>query len=158
MEDYEIMLSALSKERDVLHDQLMQVDRIINKIKTGQYLASNQITTLEIIPSNANEPVSFNNNANIKVQAIRLFDLIGHAVKLKEINTEFTKQTGRVFNLREVVRSLHASRLVYMVKEKSLERAKYWVKREWVENGQLLDQYKPEGFDLLYKPEDLEFL
>ena len=158
MEDYEVMLSALSKERDGLHDQLMQVDRIIKKIKTGQYLASNQITTLEIIPSNAKEPVSFSTNGNIKVQAIRVLDVIGHATKLKEINTEYTKLTGKVYNLREAVRTLHASKIVYMVKEKSLERAKYWVKREWVENGQLLDQYKPEGFDLLYKPEDLEFV
>lgn len=158
MKDYEVMLGALSKERDSLHDQLMQIDRIIKRIKTGEYLASNEITTLEIIPSNLKEPVSFSNTANIKVQAIRLFDIIGHAAKLKEINTEYTKQTGKVFNLREVVRTLHSSKILYMVKEKSLERAKYWVKREWVNNGQLLDQFKPEGFDLLYKAEDLEYL
>ncbi len=158
MEDFEVMLKALSMERDNLHEQIMQVDRVIAKVKAGQYLTSNQITTLEIIPSNIKEPVSFNNSSNIKVQVIKIFDLIGCAAKLREINTEYTRQTGKVFNLREPVRSLHNTRMVLMIKEKSLERAKYWVKTDWVENGVLLDKYKFDGFDLIYKAGDIEFV
>jgi len=44
-----------------------------------------------------------------------------------------------------------------MIKEKSANRGILWVKKEWVENGQLLDEYKPEGFDLLYKGENLRY-
>ena len=30
-----------------------------------------------------------------------------------------------------------------------------WIKRDWIENKELLDKFKPLGFDLLYSKEDL---
>ena len=54
MNDDEVMLIALSKERQLLHDQLMQVDRIIKKIKTGEYMGYSNAVTLQI---EAKEPV-----------------------------------------------------------------------------------------------------
>jgi hypothetical protein len=32
-----------------------------------------------------------------------------------------------------------------------------WVKREWVVNGQLLDERKPEGFDMLFNGVEFMF-
>jgi hypothetical protein len=35
--DNEVMLTALRKEREELHQRIMQLDRIIKRIKTGEY-------------------------------------------------------------------------------------------------------------------------
>ena len=87
----------------------MQIDRVIKKIKSGDYLSNANITTVEYLPvEHLSNTGAFPITANIKVQLLKVFDLIGCAAKLKDITNEYTKQTGKVFNLRENVRSLHA--------------------------------------------------
>ncbi len=159
MQDHEVMLIALSKERDLLHEQLMQVDRIIKKIKTGEYLAPTEAITMDITPvKHIEQSNSFPVQANIKIQVLMIFDQLGQAAKLKDVQTAYTRHTGKNFNLRESMRSLHNSKLLYNVKEKDANRSILWVKSEWIDNGQLLDKFKPEGFDLLYKADNIEFV
>lgn len=157
MKDDEMMLYALSKEREQLHQRLMQVDRIMKKIRGGEYM-NQAITTLEVIPTTESKQLEFPKQANIKVQALKIFDIVRCAAKLKDIQDEYYKLTGSNYNLRETLRTLHSSKRLLMVKEKDANRSIFWVKPEWVDNGVLLDEYKPEGFDILYKADNLEFI
>ena len=59
MNDKEVILAALQRERDELHDKIMQVDRIIKRVKSVDY-TSDEITmgdnTKQIVPiSNTKE-------------------------------------------------------------------------------------------------------
>jgi hypothetical protein len=97
MNDIDVIIRALSKEREDLHQQLMQLDRIINKVKTGNY--EGQIETPEPIKLDAPKvpaitPKVFADSGNIKVQVLRIFDVIGVACKLRDVQTEYAKLTG----------------------------------------------------------------
>ena len=159
MKDDEVMLIALGKERDELHDKLMQVDRIIKKIKTGEYLGYNGVT-LQIA---AKEPVisqriAFPKTTDTKVIVLKAMDNLAQVASLRQIQDEYIKLSGNQQNIRETMRSLNKAKLVLMMKCKDADRGMFWVKREWLNNGIVLDEYKPEGFDLLYKAEDLIFI
>ncbi|MBL7728707.1 MAG: hypothetical protein JNM68_13515 [Dinghuibacter sp.] len=157
MNDIEVILKALTREREDLHQQLMQVDRIINRVKSGTYsggeLPDKPIQLqVEAAPPKVRQ---LSPAVDIKVQILRVFDVLGVASTLKQLQTEYKEMTGSNYNIREPVRSLNKSTLIKLVKDKTLTRGFMWVKADWIENGQLLDKHKPEGFDLLYKPENL---
>jgi hypothetical protein len=156
--DSEVMLIALSKERDELHDKLMHVDRIIKKIKDGEYFGSGEIIRIEAKSVAIPNRIAFPKHTDTKVIVLKAMDNIGQVVSLRQIQEEYTMISGNKVNIRDTVRSLNKSGLLLMMKEKASERGIYWVKKEWIENGEVLDQHKPEGFDLLYKPENLLFL
>ena len=155
MKDDEVMLLALRKEREQLHQKIMQLDRIIKKVKTGEYLVKPSLSIADIKQATTNEPVTFPKNADIKIQVLKVFDLIREASKFKDIQTEYNKLNGNSYPLRDTLRGLHKLGLLMMIKERAANRAILWVKKEWVENGQLMDEYKPEGFDLLHRSENL---
>jgi len=157
MNDTDVILSALQRERDDLHDKIMQVDRIIKRIKSGSY--SNDVTDITPIP--IKQPViaatPLHNSDNMRVQLLRIMDIIGRACKLKAVQTEYNKLTGNKYNVREPMRTLQTAGLIHLVKEKRNDRGFMWVKKDWVENGRIKDEYKPDGFDMLYKPDDITF-
>jgi len=161
--DDELMLFALRKERDIVHERLMQIDRIIKRIKTGKYineesLGSEGTAVIEQSKQTAIIPLNdFPKIADIKVQVIRVLDIHRKAAKLKELQNIYNKLNDSHYNIRETMRSLHRSRIVRMIREKDASRGIFWVKSEWVENDQLLDEFKPDGFDMLYKSENLEY-
>lgn len=159
MNDKEVILSALQRERDELHDKIMQVDRIIKRVKNVDYsndINSNSTNQLEttiaitqpVVPS---KPVSLSTSTDIKIQILRVFEILGKASKLSQIQGEFTKLTGSNYNIRDVVRNLKQARILQMLKLIDSHRGILWVKKDWVRNGVLLDEYKPEGFDLFYQ-------
>lgn len=157
MNDIEIILKALQRERDDLHNQLMQVDRIIKRVKCGTYSEDEmpeKPKQLQVAPI-AQKPKTLTPSADIKVQILRVFDVLGIAATLKQLQNEYKAISGNNYNIRETVRSLHKSTLIKMVRDKNASRGFMWVKSEWLEDGQLMDKYKPEGFDLLYKAENL---
>jgi len=43
------------------------------------------------------------------------------------------------------------------MKEKDATRGIYWVKTEWLEDNRLKEEFKPVGFDMLYKADNLEY-
>jgi len=159
--DKEVILNALQRERDGLHDKIMQVDRIIKRVK-GFDDANNDEndsqTKLEIKPINQLSPVKkISETSDIKIQVLTVFEMVGKACKLKDLQFEYHKLTGNAFNIREVVRGLHRQRILVMMRERHNHRGVLWLKREWTRNGVLLDEFKPEGFDLLYNPAELIF-
>jgi hypothetical protein len=160
MNDDEVMLMALSKEREQLHGQLMQVDRIIKKIKSGEYMGYSNAVTLQIA---AKEPtvsqrIAFPKTTDTKVLVLRAFDNLCQVASLRQVQEEYNKISGNTQNIRETMRSLNKAKLVLMMKAKNADRGMFWVKKEWLNNGAVLDEYKPEGFDILYKSDDLLFI
>jgi hypothetical protein len=160
--DDEMMLFALRKEREEVHERLMQIDRIIKKVRSGKY--SDESTGSEGLsvdqPSDQTTAIPLNEfpkNADVKIQILRVMGELGKASKLKEIQAVYNRLSGSHFNIRETLRSMHRSRLIRLIREKDATRGMLWVKSEWVENDQLLEEYKPEGFDMLYKAENLEY-
>ena len=152
--DTDVLLNALRKEREQVHQKLMQIDRIIKQVKEGKHLANT--APLET-SKEGKQPVriEFPQKADLKVQILRVFDLIKRASKFNDIQAEYNRLNGNPYPLRDTVRSLQQSKLLVLIKEKNATRGFLWAKSEWIDNGQLLDEYKPEGFDLLYKPDNL---
>lgn len=156
--DTEVILNALQKERDELHDKIMQVDRIIKRVKSLEYNPDQQQPVKELSNDTAKpeQPlVLFPKHADIKVQVLRVFDIIGKASKLGEIQKQFTQLTGNKYPIREAMRNLHKAGLLRNIREQRITRGYLWVKTAWLENEVLEDKYKPEGFDVLYKAENI---
>lgn len=107
--DTEVILNALQKERDELHDRIMQVDRIIKRVKSLEYSASDtsQDSVKQLPVEGSSESAKafniFPRIVDIKIQVLRVFDLIKLAAKLKDIQTEYTKISGNKYNIRETV-------------------------------------------------------
>lgn len=157
--DTEVIISALRKERDELHNRLMQIDRIIDRVKSLEYDPEIvQLPVKEIADNKDDKQFAvFANKADIRVQVLMVFDLIKQVAKLKDIQAKYSQISGNKYNIRETVRTLHKAGLLRLLKQKGTDRGFMWIKADWLVNGQLADQYKPEGFDILYKPETLIF-
>lgn len=165
MNDTDVILLALQKERDDLHNRILQVDRIINRVKSIDYrddiaVAGDKLQ--ERIEDSQQEDctktVSFPKSADIKIQVLRVFDIVAKASSLSELQQEYTTITGSPFKIRETVRSLQCAGIVKVMKYKNASRGFLWVKTDWINDGVLLDKYKPLGFDLLHKTDNLLFL
>jgi hypothetical protein len=164
MTDLELILNTLGKEREDLHRQLMQIDRIIKRMKGGNFvedqseIISLEVQTVNPAPKGPLHTVGLGGSQDrAKVVILKVFDIVRHASKLREIQDEYNKVTGRKYNIRESLRALHRQGLLKLIKEKDAERGSYWVKSEWVKDNVLLPEYKPEGFDLLYHPDNIVF-
>lgn len=158
MKDDEIMLIALSKERELLHEQLLHIDRVIKKIKTGEYFGSGDVIRLDVTPKSIPQRIAFPKHTDTKVIVLKAMDNLGQVASLRQIQEEYNKLSGNTMNIREAVRSLNNSKLVLLMKEKNGQRGSFWLKKEWLNNGILLDEHKPEGFDLLYKSDNIVFV
>lgn len=158
MNDSEVMLIALSKERNELHDKLMHIDRIIKRIKDGEYFGSGEVIRIEAKAAAIPNRIAFPKHTDTKVIVLKAFDNLGQVASLKQVQDEYNKLSGNTQNIRETVRSLNNSKLIVMMKEKDANRGIFWLKSEWISDGEVLEQYKPEGFDLLYKADNLLFV
>jgi hypothetical protein len=157
--DTDVVLKALRKEREIIHQRVMQLDRIIKNIKEGKF-SNDYAEITEVKQISDKQPVVFNQSfktSDIKVQILKIFEAIGKAVKLQVIQDEYNRLAEVNYPVRDTMRSLQNSKKLTMIRAKGATRGFLWVKSEWIENSLLLDQYKPDGFDLLYKPEDLIF-
>lgn len=152
--DSDVIISALRKEREQAHQRVLQLDRIIKQVKENKY-SGNAIPN--DVSKDSKQPVriEFPQKADLKVQILRVFDMIKKATKLNDVQSEYNRLNGNPYPLRDTIRSLQQSKLLVLIKEKTATRGFLWAKSDWVENGQLLDEYKPEGFDMLYKAENL---
>lgn len=159
--DADVMIRALNKERALLHDKIMQLDRIIKRVKAGDYVGftspkdrgiEGNIVTPVALDFPLNE---FPKQADIKIQVIKVFDAIGYASKLGDLQKRYSELSDSNFDIRETVRALHRAKLVKMIRVKNATRGMFWVKVEWTQDNVLLDEHKPTGFDLIYKAEHL---
>jgi hypothetical protein len=109
MNDIEVILKALAREREDLHQQLMQVDRIINRVKSGTYSGDelpDKPKPLQIEVA-APRPKFVNSAVDVKIQILRVFDVLGVAATLKQLQTEYKELSGTNLNIREPIRSLN---------------------------------------------------
>jgi hypothetical protein len=155
--DLQVMLNALHKEREDLHNQLMQIDRIINRMKETNYIEDKrEPASIEIEDRLRVAPISHAPDRT-KITILKVFDIVGQACRLRHLQDEYNKIAGNKYNIREGVRGLQRQGLVKMIRDKDGSRGIYWIKREWIENDRLMDIYKPEGFDWLYEPDNIIF-
>ena len=160
-----MILNGLYRDRQELTKQLTDVERLIKKIKLGTFsLNGNENNdSVTVAPANnSNEPkqIEFPLRGELRVQVISVFDLIGKACRLKEVQDKYKEVTGLRPNLRETLRTLSKHKILRILKPKGTERGLYWVKEDWLEGegAKLKEQYKFEGFNLLYNDEDLEYI
>jgi hypothetical protein len=158
--DKDVILNALQKERDDLHEKIMQIDRIMGRVRSLDNADNGLNEPVKQLVSPTNKPVTplkllATNTKDIKVLVIRVFDIIGKASALKDLQYEYFRMTGSSYPIREVVRSLNKSKVLLMVRIKYSHRGVLWARASWVQDGKLLDDYKPDGFDDLYKENEL---
>lgn len=162
-QETQLILSSLNKDRKELADKLSAIDKLIKKIKYGSVnLGASK--TIKVINQEDNTEViehvsPFPLKADLKVQVIKIFDILGEASKLNAVAAKHKEITGFHVNLREVIRNLNRHEILKLIQPKNNSRGLYWVKAEWLEeNGtRLKDKHKFEGFDLIYTDDMIEF-
>ncbi|HUZ57193.1 MAG TPA: hypothetical protein VMU83_00250 [Hanamia sp.] len=162
--DTQLILNGLYRDRADLTKQLTDVERLIKKIKLGTFSLNgndnNTNDTLEPVSNSNNKTktkqIEFPLRGELRVQVINVMDMIGVACKLKQIQDKYKEMTGLNVNLRETVRTLSKHQILRILKPKGTERGLYWVKDEWLEGegSKLKEQYKFEGFNLIWNDED----
>ena len=163
-QEIELILNSLNRDKRELLDKIAGIDKVIKRIKYGNLniglSPEDKKTYYENTESDTEPPVkTFPLKADLKVQAIKVFDVIGVACKLRDVQEKYKELTGLNSNLRETLRNLNKHEILKLVQPKGTQRGLYWIKSEWLEdNGtRLKEQHKFEGFDLLFSDEMIEF-
>ena len=161
-QDIQIVLASLNKEKKELTDKVNDIDKLIKRIKYGNLNLGltkgkdNASTPNE--QAESNEPKAFPLKADLKVQAIKVMDILGVASKMNEIRDKYHEITGLHVNLRETLRNLNKHDILKLLQPKGNIRGLYWIKAEWLdENNNLKEQHRFEGFDLLFNDDMIEF-
>ena len=161
--EVELIINSLAKDKRELLDKVAEIDKVIKRIRYGNInlglskvkQINDSITDVEVI----DKPQAFPLKADLKVQAIKIFDLLGVACKLKDVRDKYHEITGLSVNFREVLRNLNKHDILRLLQPKGNIRGLYWVKTEWLEdNGtRLKEKHRFDGFDLLFSDEMIEF-
>src|SRR5579862_1042056 len=148
-QDVELILGSLNKDKRELLDKVAEIDKLIKRIKYGNInlrlnKGNNDVDENVIEP----QPQTFPMKADLKVQVIKIMDIIGVACKLKDVAEKYKELTGVHHNLREVLRTLNKHEILKLIQPKGTIRGLYWIKTEWLEdnNTRLKEQHKFEGF------------
>lgn len=160
--DVTLILNSLNKDKKELMDKVNEIDKLIKRIKYGNM---NFGGTKGAKPEKDNDnialsesPAAFPLKAELKVQVIKVMDILGVASKLNEVAAKYHEITGFHVNLRETMRNLNKHEILKLLQPKNSIRGLYWVKAEWLdEDNHLKPQHKFEGFDLLFTDEQIEF-
>lgn len=160
--EIKMVLNSLNKDKRELLDKVNVIDKLIKRIKYGnQTLGLSKGLPVESVSANDNESqrdTVFPLKSELKVQVIKIFDIVGVACKLKDVQDKYKEFTGMYVNLRETLRNLNKHDILKLMQPKGTMRGLYWIKAEWLdEDGKLREQYKFEGFDLLYTDDMIEF-
>jgi hypothetical protein len=161
--DIQLVLDSLSKDKRELLDKVNEIDKLIKKIKYGNLnlgltkgnRIESSITDIEVIE----QPKAFPLKADLKVQVIKIFEILGVASKLMDVQAKHKEITGLHHNLRETLRNLNKHEILKLIQPKGNQRGLYWVKAEWLEEDgkRLKEQHRFEGFDLLFSDDMIEF-
>ena len=160
--EIQMVLDSLNKDKRELLDKVNEVDKLIKRIKYGnQTLGLNKVLPIDTSNPNYNETqqqATFPIKSELKVQVIKVMDIIGVACRLKDIQDKYKEFTCMYVNLRETTRNLNKHEILKLMQPKGTMRGLYWIKAEWLDqDGKLKEQHKFEGFDLLYTDEMIEF-
>ena len=86
-QEIELIINSLNKDKRELLDKVAEIDKVIKRIRYGNLnlglykgkQIDNAITDVEVIE----QPKGFPMKADLKVQVIKIFDLLGIACKLR---------------------------------------------------------------------------
>src|SRR5262249_46682876 len=120
--DTDVILMALQKERDELHDRIMQVNGIIKRVKSLEYSASNEVVEPKQIDNQQpiEKPLNiFPKTADIKVLIIRAFDVISVACKQKTVQSVYNELSGNQYSVRESMRTLNKNKVLVRILHKA---------------------------------------
>jgi hypothetical protein len=162
-QDIQMVLDSLNKDKRELLNKVNDIDKLIKRIKYGNLnlglTKGSKISEAAIVEDETIHQSVFPLKADLKVQVIKVFDLLGVACRMGEVRDKLKEMTGHPVNVRETLRNLNRHDILKLVQPKGTMRGLYWVKTEWLEeNGtKLKEQHKFEGFDLLYTDDMIEF-
>lgn len=160
--EMELVINSLNKQRNELMSEVAEIDKVIKKLKYGGLnlglTKGNKIDTAIAAPAESQQPQAFPLKADLKVQCLKVFDLLGVASKLGEVRDKYREISGLNVNFRETLRTLNKHGLLRILQPKGNIRGLYWVKSEWLdEAGNLKEQHKFNGFELLFSDDMIEF-
>jgi O-succinylbenzoate synthase len=125
-QDVELILGSLNKDKRELLDKVAEIDKLIKRIKYGNInLRLTQGKDAEIrLDENTIEtqPKAFPLKADLKVQVIKIIDIIGVACKLKNVQEKYRELTGINHNLRETLRTLNKHEILKLIQTKGTIR------------------------------------
>lgn len=158
----QVILDSLYKQKKELADKLNEIDKVIKRIKYGSLnLGASKGKPLQNEISGdaeSNNQQGFPIKSDIKVQVIKIFDILGVASKLSDVRDKYHEITGTWVNFRETLRNLNKHDILKLMQPKNNLRGLYWVKTEWIDaNGNLKEEHRFDGFDLLFTDEMIEF-
>jgi hypothetical protein len=158
----QLILNSLTKEKKELTDKVAEIDKVIKRIRYGNMnfggTKVNQTNAPESNTAEIQQPQAFPLKADLKIQAIKIFDILGVASKLSDVRDKYHEITGLNVNLRETLRNLNKHDILKLLQPKGNVRGLYWIKNEWLdENNNLKDKHKFEGFELIFSDEMIEF-
>jgi hypothetical protein len=158
----QLILNSLTKEKKELTDKVAEIDKVIKRIRYGNMnfggVKGNQPNAPESNTAEILQPQAFPLKADLKIQAIKIFDILGVASKLSDVRDKYHEITGLNVNLRETLRNLNKHDILKLLQPKGNVRGLYWIKNEWLdENNNLKDKHKFEGFELIFSDEMIEF-
>ncbi len=160
--EMELVLNSLNKQRNELMNEVAEIDKVIKKIKYGGLnLGLSKGTTVAppvTDKATTQDTQAFPLKADLKVQVLKVFDLLGVASKLADVREKYHEISGLNVNFRETLRTLNKHDLLKILQPKGNIRGLYWVKTEWLdEQGNLKEQHKFNGFELLFSDDMIEF-
>jgi hypothetical protein len=160
--EIELVITSLNKQRNELLNEVAEIDKVIKKIKYGGLNLGLSKGIKDNIPqpdkATTQQPEAFPIKAELRVQALKVLDLLGVASKLSEIRDKYHEITGLNVNFRETLRTLNKHDLLKLLQPKGNIRGLYWVKTEWIDDeGNLKEQHKFHGFELLFTDDMIEF-
>jgi hypothetical protein len=118
--DKDVILNALQRERNELHERIMQIDRIIKKVRDvnegsndNEILLSKVPLELNLSPTQKTITASgFTKTKDIKLQVLNVFDVIGKAAKFKQLQATYFKISDNAFSIREIIKGLNRQGLL----------------------------------------------
>lgn len=98
--EMEVILKSLNKEKKELSDKIAEIDKVIKRLKYGNLnLGLNKVDSQQqdfISNAQTQDPQAFPIKADLKVQAIKIMDMLGVASKLSDIRDKYHEITGQM--------------------------------------------------------------
>jgi hypothetical protein len=103
-QDIHLILNSLNKEKRELLKKLADIGKLIKRTKYGILnLGLNKVASIENDFTNfkvIEQPKAVPRKVDLKVQGIKIFDILGEASRLKNVVAKYKELTGINQNLR----------------------------------------------------------
>ena len=106
--EIQLVIDSLNKDKRELLDKVNELDKLIKRIKYGNLnlglSKGMQVGTLNVESNKEVQLQSFPMKSELKVQIIKIFDILGVACKLKDMQEKYKELRGMYVNWRESLR------------------------------------------------------